>query len=848
MIYSLKNIEHLIGEKYVFKKVVSTSIAIMALQGAAYIIDANAAFDQQIDRTQNVVSPGVTHIQESYQSNDMKEVVNFLNIDLTNSYTELEIGMPNPINSLKTTSAISKIHNYEGHRVVGATNASYFLGNGFPANLLVNNNVIVNYGILGENSDSPTQEPVAFGVTKSGEAIADYYSTDLSFTVGGQKFAIDRINTERTTGKTVLYTASQASTNTNNWGIEIVVAGASKSTKSLSFGDEISGTIASVTTYGQVGNSAVPADGFVISVQDKAIAEQLATLEVGAPIQVNLAIDDKWKDAKFILAAGPLLVKDGKANITMPQNSSFVKNRSDRTAIAIDATGKNVFLVTVDGRQNGYSNGTSLPDLAAYLISKGATSAINLDGGGSTTMVVRNPGGEAPVVVNRPSEGSERRVSATLQVVNTAPVGTLKAFTIDGLASKMTIDTSVTAKVSLAYDEFLNPVAIQPESVKWSVEGGIGTMNGTTFNATKVGSGKVVATYNGMRSEYPIVVTKAPEAVEILDSMDVTSNWSVSAAKAGATLVNATKAEPFREGASSLKLAYDFATGESGTKAAYAVAQTPVVMEGLPKQVGLWVYGDASNHWLRGMIIDGNGEKHTIDFTQQGKLNWTGWKYVTATVPQTIALPVKFDRIYVTEPNAANQNKGVLYLDQLQAVYKDDYKEPLYTDLKITHWASSTIEYLNTNELVKGYPNGTFKPESTITRAEAATIITRAMKLSSNAKLSFTDVKSNHFAYGSIAAVAEAGIITGREASKFSPDGQLTRAEMATILKRAYNLTGTSALPFKDVKSSHWAFEAIQTVYQNQLTGGYPDNTFRPNSSITRAEFATFLTKILQKQ
>lgn len=837
------------GETNMYKKIASASLVLMALPATVYIAEGSAAFDQKVDSKQTTISPGVQYIKEQYESSNTKEVVNFLNVDLNNSYTSLEIGIPDPINSLKTTSAISKIHNYEGHRVVGATNASYFLGNGYPANLLVNNNVIVNYGILGENSNSPTQQPVAFGVSKSGQAIADYYKTDLSFTVAGRKFEINRINTERTTATTVLYTASQASTNTNNWGLEIVITGASKSTKSLSFGDSISGTVASMTEYGQSGNSAIPADGFVLSVQDKALAEQLkASIQVGVPIQVDLAIDAKWQDAKFILAAGPLLVKDGQVNISMPNNESFATTRSDRTAIAVDATGKKVFMVTVDGRQSGYSNGATLKDLASYLISKGAKYAINLDGGGSTTMVARTPGMEAPALVNRPSGGSERRVSATLQVVNTAPAGTLKAFSIQGLPNSMTVETSANVSASLAYDEYLNPVAIPQENVKWTVEGGIGQMNGANFTAMKIGSGKIVATYNGVRSEFPIQVTKAPEVVEMIDSFDVTTNWAVNTAKAAATIVNASKAEPFREGASSLKLNYDFTTAESGTKAAYAVAQKPKAIEGLPKQIGVWVYGDAAKHWLRGVIIDGKGEKHTVDFTEQGKLDWSGWKYVTAAVPQSLALPIKFDRIYITEPNATNQNKGVLYFDKLQAVYKDGYKEPLYTDLKASHWASSTIEYLNTNELVKGYPNGTFKPESTITRAEAATIIARALGLSKTKNPAFTDVKANHFAYDAIAAVSEKGIITGREASKFSPDGKLTRAEMATILKRAYNLSGTTALPFKDVPSSHWAYEAIQTVYQNQLTGGYPDNTFKPNNSITRAEFATFLTKILQKQ
>ncbi|UZN00063.1 hypothetical protein OL548_09400 [Lysinibacillus sp. MHQ-1] len=64
-----------------------------------------------------------------------------------------------------------------------------FLGNGMPANLLAEKNEIVNYGILGDTYDSPTQKPVAFGLSKSGKAIADYYTTNLSFQVNGKNIS-----------------------------------------------------------------------------------------------------------------------------------------------------------------------------------------------------------------------------------------------------------------------------------------------------------------------------------------------------------------------------------------------------------------------------------------------------------------------------------------------------------------------------------------------------------------------------------------------------------------------------------------------------------------------------------
>lgn len=212
----------------------------------------------KVSEVKTEVSPQVIHSQQNYTSGSIRQFVNVLDVNLNNTYTKLEIGMPNPINSLKTTSAMAKQNTFDGHRVVGAVNASYFLGNGMPANLLAENNEIVNYGILGDTYDSPTQKPVAFGLSKSGKAIADYYSTNLTFQVNGKSYPIDLINSERGTNKNVLYTPDKRSTGTNTWGVELVVSGASQDTNTLHFGDQFSGTVSHVTAYGAEGNSSVP--------------------------------------------------------------------------------------------------------------------------------------------------------------------------------------------------------------------------------------------------------------------------------------------------------------------------------------------------------------------------------------------------------------------------------------------------------------------------------------------------------------------------------------------------------------------------------------------------------------
>ena len=122
----------------------------------------------------------------------------------------------------------------------------------------------------------------------------------------------------------------------------------------------------------------------------------------------------------------------------------------------------------------------------------GASSAINLDGGGSTAMVARNPGGYFANLVNRPSEGSERRVSAILQVVNTAPPWKVKSITLSSVGQVMK-GSSVDMQVVSAYDQYLNPMTINPANMNWTVEGNIGKMDGATFTAIQKGEGKLLA-------------------------------------------------------------------------------------------------------------------------------------------------------------------------------------------------------------------------------------------------------------------------------------------------------------------------------------------------------------------
>lgn len=122
-------------------------------------------------------------------------------------------------------------------------------------------------------------------------------------------------------------------------------------------------------------------------------------------------------------------------------------------------------------------------------------------------------------------------------------------------------------------------------------------------------------------------------------------------------------------------------------------------------------------------------------------------------------------------------------------------------------------------------------------------------------KKRFKDVPEDYWAKDAINTLADKGIINGRSADEFEPEGNMTRAEFVTILDRfiqSSNIslekleTSENKSKFSDI-NSHWASESIEKMTQNGLLNGYPDGTFRPDEPINRAESAEILYKIIQK-
>ena len=157
------------------------------------------------------------------------------------------------------------------------------------------------------------------------------------------------------------------------------------------------------------------------------------------------------------------------------------------------------------------------------------------------------------------------------------------------------------------------------------------------------------------------------------------------------------------------------------------------------------------------------------------------------------------------------------------------------------HWAQTTIQKLADAGVVAGNPDGTFKPNNSISRAEFASMVVKAFKLEAKPGKIFSDT-TNHWAKDSIATANANGVVSGY-GDKFGPNDPITREQMAIMIVKAAKLAPAAAeLTFADAaKISTWAKNDVVTAFANKLIAG-SNGLFNPQSNATRAEAATVVS------
>ncbi|WP_337100489.1 S-layer homology domain-containing protein [Paenibacillus sp. YIM B09110] len=170
---------------------------------------------------------------------------------------------------------------------------------------------------------------------------------------------------------------------------------------------------------------------------------------------------------------------------------------------------------------------------------------------------------------------------------------------------------------------------------------------------------------------------------------------------------------------------------------------------------------------------------------------------------------------------------------------------PSLTDIK-GHWAEAGIRDLVQTGAIDGYPDLTFKPNYSITRAEFVSILVKALGLTAPDSSAYDDT-TDHWAKDSIGTAAALGIVTGFEDHAFRPNDLITREQMAVIVVRALRLNVSSkSVSFVDASAvSSWATEGIAAAAENGLINGYEDGAFRAKMNTTRAEAVVVILKAM---
>ena len=198
-------------------------------------------------------------------------------------------------------------------------------------------------------------------------------------------------------------------------------------------------------------------------------------------------------------------------------------------------------------------------------------------------------------------------------------------------------------------------------------------------------------------------------------------------------------------------------------------------------------------------------------------------------------------------------------LDPLESLEPHEAHEPLeifepINELLIIEYDGDVIDNYNSERMhqrfIYGFPDGTVRPDASVTRAEAATIVFRLLEEDNKfypTPLYFSDVGHDSWYSQAVNYLAHVGILLGYSDGTFKANDMISRAEFSAIIARFTNSVSDAHFNFSDVNGEHWATPYISAVAENGWVLGYTDGTFRPENQVSRAEFIVIMNRILDR-
>lgn len=428
-----------------------------------------------------ILSSGVTHESIKRFTTSGWYNINVVRVDLTNPYVDIK-GLFNQEGIPKKDSVSGMV---QKSGAVAGINGDFFTSSpqSYAMGTLIND---------GEVISSPIEMSYALPtlhINSSNEVKIGYMDRFMvaNNESGGQRIIINTIN------KVTKDCASVTLLN-KHWGKQSVGKRYHKDLIEVLVEDDIVRDV-------RVGGDPMPIsnEGYVLAVRGNN-TQGLETFKVGDLVDLHVSTTPDINSIKFAIGGGSIILRDGELALT----NINIKGAHPRSGIGVNKEGTEMILATIDGRDATFK-GVSQEMFGYILRELGAHDAINLDGGGSTTMAIKPRNQENATVVNKPSDGGERRVVNSVGVFSNAPVEDLSYIKISTDSDKMFLNTSRTLRAK-GYDVHHHPVEIDESIVEYSVDGIESELSGNTFKALSSGKAKIVAKYEDIVAELDIDV------------------------------------------------------------------------------------------------------------------------------------------------------------------------------------------------------------------------------------------------------------------------------------------------------------------------------------------------------
>lgn len=456
-----------------------------------------AVFAQIKYDTTSVKQIGDGMFHYSIEAPSVPWTLEVVEVDLTVNTTTIETAKANDrLAGYEKPSSMAMRKSYENHEVVAAINGDFYSG-GIPISTQI---------IKGEILKKPHTSREIFGFSSLKSMFIEKTNYDGKLHINGNEYSITDVNSSRRTDGLAYYNHYYgSSTGTNQYGDEATF-------KAI---DEwvVNGQVrAVVLDKSSAGNMAISDSIFALSGHGTSRAI-IADLAVGDTVIVEHRLTSGTDDMVEAIGGSKKFLNNGVIDGNWPE-------RHPRTAIGFNADTTKLYLVTVDGRQSS-SAGMKLTELGAFMKEIGAHDALNLDGGGSTAMVVHHN------IVNSPSDGSgERSVSNALMIVNKKPkIGTLQRINLTPGFNKLYRNQSFNFAIS-GSDLNYYPIETTIENATFTLSEGFDATideTGLFIAGDNADTGYVYVDYNGVRDTAEVIIKGITE-MELFPKSTVTDS------------------------------------------------------------------------------------------------------------------------------------------------------------------------------------------------------------------------------------------------------------------------------------------------------------------------------------